>query len=43
MVLTFMDPEEGYENEHKLLAMFWPVFTMIAVIQDMFMRKDDKE
>lgn len=42
MVLTFMEPEEGYEKDLKMLAMFWPFLTILAVVHDI-LGTGDKE
>lgn len=37
MVLTFMEPEdEGHDQEMKVLAMFWPFFTILAMAHEIF-------
>jgi hypothetical protein len=35
MVLTFLEPEEGYEKDLKILAALWPLFTILALAQEL--------
>jgi hypothetical protein len=42
MVLTFMEPEEGHEKDLKMLAMFWPFLTILAIVHEFF-GTEDKE
>jgi hypothetical protein len=42
MVLTFMEPEEGHEKDLKMLAMFWPFLTILAIVHDI-LGTDNKE
>lgn len=44
-VMIFMEAEEGYERDIKILAAFWPFFTLYAMFVDVFLGPpdDDKE
>jgi hypothetical protein len=42
MVLMFLEPEEGHEKDLKILAMFWPFFTILAMAHEFF-GTEDKE
>lgn len=40
-VLTFLEPEENYEKEIITLAIFWPFFTILAVVTELFNSKKE--
>lgn len=42
MVLTFLEAEEGHEKDLKLLAIFWPFFTILALAHEL-LGTEDKE
>lgn len=42
-VLIFFEPEEGYEKDIKILAAFWPFFTLYAMFMDMFFPVEDED
>lgn len=42
-VLTFLEPEEGHERDIRLLAAFWPLFTLYVVFCDMFLAKPEED
>lgn len=42
-ILTFMEPEEGYERDIKVLAAFWPFFTVYVMFMDVFFPSKEDE
>lgn len=34
MVHTYLEPEDGPDNHHKMMVVFWPIITSLNVAHD---------